>query len=318
MGKALKRKIRIAHWKQITLPYLPLYVADFEGFFRSRGIQVEIDPIGNDDEIFREVISKKASFGIGDPTFCARLEFADSPTQVVASIVDRVALWGLSPNPLIKPITFVEDLVGLRVACFPRPSTTYSVVASVKAENKRLLRSLRILEGEIGKLSKLIEEGRCDVIIDYEPYVSQAEENGYSVVYSLPDFHGSMAMTGLYCLLETIEDHPNVVTQIVGGIEDALDLISQSTETALKISRKLFPNFSKDVLKRAISRLQMERVWRKDARTTESSWLEAIRIRKNIGERFIRRPFSVVNNSFSRAEESTQDKRTEAKPLSAS
>lgn len=291
-------RIRIAQWKQTSLPYLPLYVADLEGFFDERGVQVQIDPVGNDHEVFGEVLSGKAWLGLGDPTFCARKEFVSTPTGVIATIVDRVAFWGLAANELISPVRYVEDLVQLRVGCFPRPSTSYSLIAATKSEHKRLLRSMEIVEGEIGKLAALIEEGRCDLILDYEPYVSLAEERGYRAVYSLPDFHGPFALTGLYALSTNLAAWPEIARAIVGGINEALGAIETSDEIALRVARKVFPQFSAGLLSKAIGRLKAERVWRKDPRTMETSFLAAIKVRKSIGEKFITSPGRVINDTF--------------------
>ena len=113
-------RIRIAQWQQINSLYLPLYVAIEEGLFRENDIQVELVPLGNDDEVFEYVISGKADFGVSDPVFCAMKKYKDADAKILLTIVNNLTYWGMTHNPVIRDIKSTEDLVGLRIGCFLR------------------------------------------------------------------------------------------------------------------------------------------------------------------------------------------------------
>jgi len=65
-------KVKLAQFAQAKfLLYLPLYVAQEEGFFAKENLDVELKFAGNDDQIFAAVASGAVDFGMGDPAFTA-------------------------------------------------------------------------------------------------------------------------------------------------------------------------------------------------------------------------------------------------------
>lgn len=291
-------RLIIAQWKQLITVYLPLYVAIEEGLFKRQRLRIDMRQVGNDDDVFRWVATGKASFGVGDPTFCARQENLQYQAKVVATLVDRVAAFGITLNPVLQPIEVLEDLVNVRIGTYPRPSTTYSVIAATQAQNKRLLKSLEIIEGPIGRQLQQLRASKCDVVMDIEPFISIAEAEGCRVVYNLADFHGPFCTTGFYTSQSFINKKPQIVQAAVNALDQALQLLASDREVAYRVTKKLYPKLDDKTIKRSLRRLYDSHIWRRDARTMESSWKNAIQIRKSLGECFLRIPFSAVDNTF--------------------
>ncbi|MBL7661235.1 ABC transporter substrate-binding protein [bacterium] len=293
-----KKVVRIAQWQRVILPYLPLYIADVAGYFTELGIKVRIDPVGNDDQVFREVLKGKAMIGIGDPTFCARIENQSQPVKVIATLVERAAMWGLTENPIVRPIERVEDLVHLRVGTYPQPSTSYALLASLKAKHSRLLKSFKIIEGPIEQQIQLFKKDKCDIVTDNEPFISIAEDQGLRIVYSSPEFHAPLTFTGAYMRLSTITEDPETVANFVTGIEKGLSAVRKDKKLALHVAKKLYPDVGERILSNALQRLRAAKIWGRDAFTSEENWSEALRIRKLLGGRFLRNPQQAVVNDF--------------------
>ena len=84
--------VTVSQWGQEKyLIYLPVYIAQEEGFFKDHGLDVSITFSGNDDQVFATVARGDAQFGVGDPIFTAISRQRGFDGIVVASIVDRVA-----------------------------------------------------------------------------------------------------------------------------------------------------------------------------------------------------------------------------------
>src|SRR4051812_37621808 len=62
--------VRVAQFADVFL-YLPLYIAEDQGFFGKNGVKVDITSTGGDDKTFAAVLSGDAQFGVADPTFVA-------------------------------------------------------------------------------------------------------------------------------------------------------------------------------------------------------------------------------------------------------
>jgi ABC-type nitrate/sulfonate/bicarbonate transport system substrate-binding protein len=70
-GTALRR-ITVAQFGDFFL-YAPLYIAEDDGLFRKRGLDVSIANTGGDDKTWAAVLSGSAEFGVADPTFRGHL-----------------------------------------------------------------------------------------------------------------------------------------------------------------------------------------------------------------------------------------------------
>jgi NitT/TauT family transport system substrate-binding protein len=115
------------------LIYLPVYLAQSQGFFAKHNIHVDISYSGNDDQVFASVVRGDAQFGVGDPIFTAVSTERGLPGYDVANIVGRVALWGVSKKGA-KVIHKPQDLAGLKIGTYPKPSTTYTLLTDTLTE----------------------------------------------------------------------------------------------------------------------------------------------------------------------------------------
>src|SRR4051812_30322337 len=93
----------VLHQAAKTLLYLPLYVAIDEGFLKQEGISVHVQTAGGDSQAFAALASGEAQFAQGDPTFVAISHERGGPGIVVASVLDRVAFWGVTFDKSLSP-----------------------------------------------------------------------------------------------------------------------------------------------------------------------------------------------------------------------
>ena len=283
----MKKTVKIAQWSQLNCIYLPLYVAMQEGLFDRYGITIQLIPTGNDDEIYQAVMSGKADIGLGDPTFCAMPRKGKaakkSKSYIIADICSRVALWGITHSPVIHDIETEKDFVGLRLGCFPSPSTSHTLLNAAKKNNKRLLKSMQIIEAPIGQQSDLLFADKADIALYIEPFISIAEERGGRVVYSPAQIYEDYAFSALYSSEAFIGKNIEVIENIRDAIQDALDLLHSSPEIGIKAAQHLFPELKPALLKRAVKRCLSDKIWPKTILASPKGWDTAIQTRKDAG-----------------------------------
>ncbi len=275
------KNITIAQWgSEKYLIYLPVYIAQESGLFKKYGLNVKIEFSGNDDQVFAKVLRGDAQFGVGDPIFTAVSRQQGADGVVLASIVDRVALWGVS-----KSGTMIKSEAGFsekRIGTFPRPSTTYTLLKD--SIDKPNVSNTRILEVPIGNELSLLESNSADIVMLLEPAASIAESKGYHVVTSFPKIWGRFAFTGLTSTEEFVNSNPKLAKAAVDALEEAVKLAHDEPVKAIDIALKLFPNLDKTIVTNAVNRMLNDETLPKSVKIDKDSWVASVKVRQRVGD----------------------------------
>lgn len=293
-------KITIAQWGQEKyLIYLPIYLAEDKGFFKQEGIEIAIKFSGNDDQTFATVIKGDAQFGVGDPVFTAISREKGFRGKVVASIVNGVAIWGVTNKAKVKYIEKPEDLAGLSVGTFPEPSTNYTLMKKTIIEGGKKLERTKIKQAPIGSQIALLESGDADIAMELEPATSIAVSKGYRVVYSSPKFYGPFAFTGLTTTEEYIQNNRQTVQKVVDALEKAVSYAHSNFEGTVETASKLFPDLDSSVVRMAVKRMIDEETLPKHVFVSDTAWQKALQVRITVGDLQKPQPTDEsVDNSF--------------------
>lgn len=277
--------IRVAHWGQEKiLLYLPLYLAEEEGLFQKRGLAVNLQYSGNDDQVFAAVMSGAADVGIGDPIFAAVAHERGFPGKVIAVLVRKLGISGYTSNPAIPELSGRNGWQGLRVGSFPAPSTTFTLLRRFVGEFPNPATAPKIVQLAIGAQAAGLRSGDVDIATDLEPAVSIAEASGKRVVFSLDSFSAPLAITGITTSDAVLKRKEIALRSFVSALDEALILMRRSPERISKVAQKVFPRLEKNVVDRAVSRLLLVEAFPESTQVSDSLWLESIRIRKESGE----------------------------------
>lgn len=277
------KKITVAQWGQEKyLIYLPLYVAMEKGYFEKHGLDVKLKFSGNDDQTFATVIKGDAQFGIGDPVFAAISNEKGFPARVIGTLVNGVAIWGVTNNNDMKVIQTPQDLEGLKIGTFPEPSTNYTLMKElIKKHN---LKETKIVQAPIGSQLALLENGDADIAMELEPSTSISESKGYKVVYSSPKFHGKFAFTGITTTKDYLDVNKEVTKQFLNALEEALQESHKNPSIAIEVASKLFPKLEKEVIRNAINRMLDEKTYPEHIAVDKDAWNSAVDVRVVVGD----------------------------------
>jgi NitT/TauT family transport system substrate-binding protein len=289
----------VLHQAAKTLLYLPLYVAVDEGFLKQEGIDVRVQTAGGDSQAFAALASGQAQFAQGDPTFVAISHERGGPGIVIASVLDRVAFWGVTFDKSLSRFSDPKGFKGLTVVTFPRPNTAYVVQEGLLARAGLKLGSDSFITGAaFGTELGPVQAGKAQIAATIEPTVSQALEQGGQIVFSYPDAWGPFLLTGLMTTEEYAEKNPAVVRGMVNAYERALQVLRTAPERAITVGQRNFPEVSAAVIRSAVSRLTTENVFPEHAAVSLDSWRAALQLRLQVGDLKSAQHDALVDNRF--------------------
>ncbi len=269
------KHIKVAHWGYQHLLYLPFYIALHKGLFRKQNLEIEVLYSGNDQDVYKDVLKGKVDFAISDPLFSIK----NNKVTCAGIVVNRIGIWGLTHNPAIKSIKRIEDFVGLRIGSLPSPATTYALIDNLKSSNKRLLKSMKIIEAPIGSQQSLLTSNKADIVLDIEPMVSLAESLGLKPVLSLADYYQDFAFTGITHQTSLLKTNPELVKNFMIAIDKGLKLALTDKKTSLKIAQEVFKTYEPNIIMKAYARLLKAKVWPDNSEIDSKAWESARKIK---------------------------------------
>ena len=295
-NKDALQKITIAQFGHVFV-YLPIYIAKEKGFFKEQGLDVTYVSTGGDEKTFAAVISGSAQFGVADPTFIAiARERGNNQGQIIANIIDGVPFWGVSKSD--KKIDKIEDLVNMRVATYPSPSTNFALMEKMAKEHDL---NTKIVQGAFGTLLSILQNNGADMAMVLEPTTSLSETQGYQVVFSYKEFYPDFAFTGLSTTKAYIKNHPDVCQKVVDSLQKAYKYAYENFEGTVLIAKAQFPDFNDSVLRQGVKRMLDDETIPKSTVLKEKAWQAAIDTRIYIEDLQKNAPFGEnINNEFSK------------------
>ncbi len=237
-----------------SLLYLPLYVAQEQGFFKQQGVAVKISTAGGGSQSWAAVIGGSADFSIQDPVFVPKTRENGGLGVVVAGVQDAptVFIFGKNGTSLQNNLSL---LAGKRVVTSPQPDTTWAFMSYLVKQNN--LKDVKLVHVAIGNEIPAVAAGRADYALAVEPQVSMAEQqNGLHAVYS---FSGTQewypfAFSSLTTTQQYIDKHPQAAQGVVTAFEQASRFIYKHPDQAVVIARKYFPSLPADLVQKAVQR----------------------------------------------------------------
>lgn len=288
----------VQYGKERFLLYLPLYIAMEEGLFAKRGLNVSLKFGGTPDQVFAAVISGEAQFGVADPVFTAISHDKGGPGKVVAMLLMRLGMSGVTNNDKIRPIMAVANLNGLRIGSFPEPSTAYTLLSEIKRTNGL---DFSIVQAPIGGQVALLDAGKADIALDFEPNVSLLEDKGYKIVFDLAAITAPRAITGVTTTEDFIKDHPEIVQKIVDALQEAMALMYESPAIARQVAQKIYSSMPDRVIKAAVDRMLKDDMYPHSVIVQDKLWQRTLKTRLDSGE--LTKPQATdvaVDNRFAR------------------
>lgn len=237
-----------------SLLYLPLYVAQDEGFFKQQGVDVKISTGGGGAQSWAAVIGGSADFSIQDPVFVPKSREMGADGVVVAAVQNAptVFIFGKDGTSLQDNLKALE---GKKVVTSPQPDTTWAFMSYLTKQQG--LKDVKFVHVPIGNEIPTVAAGRADYALAVEPQVSQAEiQNKLPIVYSFSankDW-SPFAFSSLTTTQKYLKAHPKEAQTVVTAFEQASQYIYSHPDEVVAIADHYFKQIPKEVVRKAVMR----------------------------------------------------------------
>jgi NitT/TauT family transport system substrate-binding protein len=271
--------------------YLPLYAAIQEGYFKSRGLDVEVITATGGAHI-TSVVSKDAWGNIGGPESNAmgnRNNNTDPITSVV-HVVNRANVYlmakkGQGPKSN-SPADMKEFLKGKTIAVgrhggSPNLLTQYLLI-TLGLDPKKDVTLEEPNDGAV--VVQMMENGQADVAYAAEPQLSEGKAKGIwdEPFYKFPDM-GDYAYSVLSVRKSSITDEPETVQAFVDAILEALKKVNEDPEFAAQAIKKEFPTMTDEGIKAALDRAYADKLWTPDGIISEDALYKTLDVMNKTG-----------------------------------
>jgi NitT/TauT family transport system substrate-binding protein len=216
--------------------YMPLYVAEDQGFFKEEGLDVTIKRYIGLGELSKDYLAGKMQ-GRANLTLDAVNEALEGLSHRVVLAIDYSA--GADAIVARKGIDTVSDFKGKKVAYEPGTLEEFFVGWAL-LQNEMSLSDIVPVHANPEESAQLLKAGQVDVGVSHEPFLSQSIQSGTAhAVYTSKDAPGLITDI-LTFRADFVEAHPGTIQAILRAYFKALVFWKAHPAEAYAVMAKKF------------------------------------------------------------------------------
>ncbi|MFT9056440.1 MAG: ABC transporter substrate-binding protein [Ethanoligenens sp.] len=258
--------------------YLPLYLAQREGYFKEQGLDVKVIQATGGAHV-TAVVSGDAwgVIGGGDSNALANKNNSD-PIVAFSNVVNRanvylVARKGLAPksDSMADLKTFLQGkkIVAGRHGGSPNLLTRYLMIKAGLNPDK----DATLLEpADASTVVAMLQNGGGDIGNGAEPQISEGISKGVwgEPFYKFPDM-GDFSYSVIGTKKSTIQKDPKTVQAFTNAMIKALKTVQSNKKLAAKDLKLEFPTMTDDALQASLDRAYADKLWSPDGTISEKA-----------------------------------------------
>jgi NitT/TauT family transport system substrate-binding protein len=233
-----KKKVTIAVGGKSLFYYLPLTVAERNGYFKEEGLEVEIPDFPGGARALQALVGGSADMVSGAYEHTINMMAKKQPIKAVVLQAKYSSIVLLLPKDKAARYKSGRDLKGLKIGVTAPGSSTNMFVNNLLAKDGLKPSDVSIVGVGAGAGAvAALEKGEIDAISNLDPVITQLEstgkfvavadsrtEKGMKEIYG-GDYHASV----IYVTEEFVKKNPNTVQAVVNAMVRANRWISKAT-----------------------------------------------------------------------------------------
>lgn len=266
-----------------NLLYLPLYVANNQGFLEENRIELSsIRAAGSGPTALSSVISGESAFSFHGPEHVAFANAKGGDARSLVLLSGSAPVWAVAREGVT--VNSTADFKGKTIVVGLAPTSSNSLLRKLFADNNiDIDKDVTITEVQNGSELGAVLAGKADIAIVYEPQLDQGIAEGLHIVHDFTKDYPDFAFATMNTTASFIEKNPDLTQRFVTSIEQALDYIQSNPEGAKAVAVKEFPNLDKNVVEQAVQRMIDSKVYPAEGLINESAFKTAIDMQRFIG-----------------------------------
>ncbi|QAT48404.1 ABC transporter substrate-binding protein [Caproiciproducens sp. NJN-50] len=251
--------------------YLPLYVAQHEGYFKEQGLDVRVIQATGGNHVTAVVSGDAWGVIAGVDSIALGNKNNSDPVTAVCNCVNRANVYlfskeGTAPksgnNADLKEFLKGKSIVAGRHGGSPNLLTRYLLINLGLDPEK----DVRLVENaDAATVVSMLQNGNGDIGNGAEPQICEGISKGIweEPFYKFTDL-GDFSYSVLSVKKSTIEKDPETVQKFVSAMKKALKVVQDDHDTAKKVLKLEFPTLSDAEIQASLDRAYQDNLWSPD------------------------------------------------------
>jgi NitT/TauT family transport system substrate-binding protein len=222
--------------------YGPLVIAQEKGFFKNKGLDVQLEVIDGLGERKQALMANKIQAMATALDVIVSIEGV--PTKVVWAFDSSNGADGLLVRN-DKGINSIADLKGKEIA-LQEATTSHFFLLNMLAKAGLTDKDVKIVNMTAGEAGAAFVAGKVDAAVTWEPWLSKGVKAGGKVLVSTKDAPGLIGDIVAF-RADFAKEHPDQVQAFVAALKEATDFMLNNTEEANKIMANGFKMKPEDI-----------------------------------------------------------------------
>ena len=287
--------------------YAPQYAAINNGYFREKGMEIELSTGQGADAVMTAVLSNQCDIGFAGPEASIYVynEGKEDHTQVFAQITKRDGSFLVSRTPTDN--FSWQDLKGKTIIPGRKGGVPYMTLEYVIKKNGLNPQTDMTLDDSIkfDLMAGAFAAGNADYVTLFEPTASltEAEGKGY-IVASVGEESGEIPYTAYFAKKSYIQNNEDIIQGFTDAIYKGQQWVKEhSAKEVAESIQSFFPDTDIEQLATAIQSYKDIDAWNENPILKEESFNKLQEVMNMAGELNEKAPYSeIINNKY--AEES--------------
>jgi len=229
-----------------NIGFLPLHIADKNGFFAKEGVKVQLVPLQSAQQLYEALVRKELDYVPFLSTVVVMTGEAVSPGNVKLVTVSDISLENQFDALMVKgdsKIASLADLKGKKIGVFP--GTTGMNFLKKYLETKGVdYTGTEFVQLPPPNQLQALESGAIDAVFSYEPnYTIGVEKFKFKKVVPESIFASQInhaAFGGYWFSTSFAEAHPALAKKIVKAMDGGNDVLTNDPATARSVAKTTY------------------------------------------------------------------------------
>lgn len=233
-----KKKLTIAVGGKNLFYYLPLTIAERQGYFKDEGLDVEIPDFPGGAKALQALVGGSADMVSGAFEHTINMQAKKQPIRAVVLQASYSSIVLLLPKERAAKYKSPKDLKGLKIGVSAPGSSTNMFVNNLLAKDGLKPNEVSIVGvGTTAGAFAAMEKGEIDAMSNLDPVISQLEATGKFVAVAdsrtekgMNEIYGGEYLAScIYASEEFVKKNPNTTQAVVNAMVRANRWIAKAT-----------------------------------------------------------------------------------------
>ena len=263
--------------KEPALHYLPLIMAEKNGYFERHNINADITPYENVQDLIDDLKNETIDFAISGPLFSVMAVEFDRPIRILGVLTQGSVYYGFSHDPTLRDLDSFSPLKEGTIAIYDDDHPLTYHMTDYMRDNQADLENIKVKPFPPQKHADLIRDETVTIAIESEPQLTALLQNrDYVRTFAFDHLIGSRAFIVISANIERIKRNTAVAKDLMRALQESLVALLTDPNIAVSLADEVFPEYDRSVLSDPVRALLKRSAFPLSLRFEEQLWNKTI------------------------------------------